>query len=79
MNNNFEIEKEIVSIPPRGDSAADHIEVNLLSWNDRKAKIDIRKWSNDGHIPFRGIQLTNEEAAVIAQEILKYLGVCGNV
>lgn len=74
LNNNFEIEKEIVSIPPRGN-AADHIEVNLLSWNDRKAKLDIRKWSNDGHVPYRGIQMTNEEAAVIAQEILRYLGV----
>ena len=43
-------------------------EINLVSWNDKPAKIDIREWANS--IPRRGITLTEEEASEL-YEVLK--------
>lgn len=36
------------------------LEFNLVSWNDREAKYDIRDWSAEGK-PGRGVTLTSEE------------------
>ncbi len=44
-------------------------EVNLISWNDAPAKIDIRNWKPDG-TPGKGISLTPEEARMVAEAIL---------
>lgn len=44
-------------------------EVNLISWNDAPAKIDIRNWKPDG-TPGKGISLTQEEAKKVAEAIL---------
>ena len=43
-------------------------EVNLISWNDAPAKIDIRNWKPDG-TPGKGISLTPEEAKIVAEAI----------
>lgn len=45
-------------------------EVNLISWNDAPAKIDIRNWKPDG-TPGKGASLTPEEAKKAAEAILK--------
>lgn len=45
-------------------------EVNLVSWNSRPPKIDIRDWNADHSVMKKGITLTKEEAAALA-EILK--------
>ncbi len=37
-------------------------EVNLVSWNDRKPKIDIRDWDETHEKMGKGITLTKEEA-----------------
>lgn len=37
-------------------------EVNLISWNDNPAKIDIRSWSPDHEKMGKGITLTSAEA-----------------
>lgn len=37
-------------------------EVNLISWNDNPAKIDIRSWSPDHEKMGKGITLTKGEA-----------------
>ncbi|MDR0374604.1 MAG: hypothetical protein LBH85_02655 [Treponema sp.] len=45
-------------------------EVNLVSWNNRNPKIDIRDWSPGHEKMGKGITLTKEEAA----KLLEFLG-----
>lgn len=44
-------------------------EINLVSWNDGKPKLDIRDWSPDHSKMGKGISLTNEEVSIL-REIL---------
>ncbi|MBP1573486.1 MAG: YdbC family protein [Oscillospiraceae bacterium] len=48
-------------------------ELNLVSWNDREPKYDIREWSPDHTRMGKGVTLTNEEfemlRAIITGEI----------
>lgn len=37
-------------------------EINLVSWNGKEPKIDIREWDKDHAKMSRGITLTKEEA-----------------
>lgn len=37
-------------------------EINLIRWNERPAKIDIRDWSPDHSKMGKGITLTDEDA-----------------
>lgn len=49
-------------------------EVTLMSWNGAEPKIDIRNWRKDMQSPLKGITLTYEEVAALAdmmEEILK--------
>lgn len=36
-------------------------ELNLISWNDREPKYDIRDWSNGHEKMGKGVTLTSEE------------------
>lgn len=36
-------------------------ELNLVSWNDREPKFDLRDWSADGSKMGKGVTLTREE------------------
>ena len=47
-----------------------HKEINLISWNGRPAKIDIRNWQKDHTKCGKGIAITREEA----EELVKLLG-----
>lgn len=40
-------------------------ELNLISWNDREPKYDIRDWSADGSKMGKGVTLTREELAAL--------------
>jgi hypothetical protein len=40
-------------------------ELNLVSWNDRAPKYDIREWSPDGSTMAKGITLTKEELVAL--------------
>lgn len=40
-------------------------ELNLISWNDREPKYDIREWSPDGEKMGKGITLSIEEMAIM--------------
>ena len=44
-------------------------ELNLVSWNGREPKYDLRTWSPEG-IALKGLTLTEEEA----KELYKVLG-----
>lgn len=44
-------------------------EVNIVSWNNGKPKLDIRDWAADHSKMGKGISLTGEETAIL-KEIL---------
>lgn len=45
-------------------------ELNLVSWNEREAKYDLREWNEEHTRMSKGITFTEEEAEVLL-EILK--------
>ncbi len=47
-------------------------QLNMVSWNDREAKYDIRDWSPDGNKMGKGISLTHDEISIL-KEILNDL------
>ena len=47
-------------------------ELNLISWNDRDAKYDIREWSPDGEKMGKGVTLSREELLAL-KELLEKL------
>jgi hypothetical protein len=42
-------------------------ELNLVSWNDRPPKYDIREWSPDGSAMSKGVTLSKEEALALRE------------
>ncbi|MCL1831245.1 MAG: PC4/YdbC family ssDNA-binding protein [Oscillospiraceae bacterium] len=44
-------------------------EINMVSWNDREPKLDIRDWAPDNTKMGKGISLSREEAKIL-KEIL---------
>ena len=59
----FEIVKKIgvLSKTSRGWAK----ELNLIRWNDREAKYDIREWAPDGQTMGKGVTLSKEELAAL--------------
>ena len=49
-------------------------EVNLVSWNGRPAKLDIRSWKRDHSRCGKGIVLTREEAEDLQKLLNRILG-----
>jgi hypothetical protein len=49
-------------------------EVNLVSWNGRNAKIDIREWAPGHEKMGKGITLTREEAETLGELLRIALG-----
>ncbi len=42
-------------------------ELNLVSWNESKAKLDLRDWAPDHKKMSKGITLSREEAAILRE------------
>ena len=40
-------------------------QLNMISWNDREPKYDIRDWSPDGSKMGKGISLSHDEVAIL--------------
>lgn len=40
-------------------------ELNLVSWNDKEPKFDLREWSPDHNKMGKGVTLTREELLVL--------------
>ena len=59
----FEIAKKIgvLSKSPSGWAK----ELNLISWNDRDPKYDIREWGPDGEKMGKGVTLSREELVAL--------------
>jgi hypothetical protein len=64
-----EIKYEIIKIsqysppPPAGWSK----ELNLISWNDREPKYDLRDWSADHTKMGKGVTLTKDELLALKE------------
>lgn len=46
-------------------------ELNLVSWNDRNPKYDIREWSADHQMMGKGVTLTLQELMVLREALEK--------
>jgi hypothetical protein len=68
----FEIVKElgVLSEGTRGWQK----EINMVSWNDRKAKLDIRDWSPDHLKMGKGVTLNTEEVKML-KELLEKINI----
>jgi len=42
-------------------------ELNLISWNDREPKFDLRDWSADGTKMGKGVTLSKEELLALRE------------
>ena len=49
-------------------------ELNLISWNGRDPKLDIREWAPDHEKMGKGVTLTEDEAKKISELLLKWMG-----
>lgn len=56
---NYEIVKNIGSLSE--SSKGWKKELNLISWNEKEPKYDIREWSPDGSKMGKGVTLSKEE------------------
>lgn len=63
----FEIVRQIgvLSETPKGW----RMELNLISWNGREPKYDIRSWSPDHEKMSKGITLSEEEAKALCGQL----------
>lgn len=41
------------------------VQLNMVSWNDREAKYDIRNWSPDGSKMGKGVSLSHDEISIL--------------
>ena len=62
-NIRFEIEKELGILSE--SSGGWTKELNLVSWNDREAKYDIRDWAEDHESMRKGITLSKDEIVAL--------------
>ena len=61
----YEIVKQIGVLSKAGSGWAK--ELNLISWNDREAKYDLRDWSPDREKMGKGVTLSREELAALKE------------
>lgn len=69
----YEIKKHLGTVS-RSDDGKYTTEVNMISYNDAPAKIDIRNWNKETGRMYKGITLTQEEAKVLGQILLNMEG-----
>jgi hypothetical protein len=48
-------------------------EVNMVSWNDREPKVDIREWNEDHSRMGRGLTLTTEEVEMLCMILHEHM------
>jgi hypothetical protein len=61
----FEIVKKVGVLSKSASGWAK--EVNLISWNDREPKYDIRDWAPDGVKMGKGVTLSREELQALKE------------
>jgi len=65
----FEIIKKIGVLSKSASGWAK--ELNLISWNERDAKYDLRDWSPDGGKMGKGVTLSKEELLALKELLNK--------
>lgn len=61
----FEIEKELGVIAESAKGWKK--ELNLVSWNGKEAKFDLREWSPDHEKMGKGVTLSNDELRALKE------------
>ena len=61
----YEIVKKIGVLSKAGSGWTK--ELNLISWNDREPKYDLRDWSADGQKMGKGVTLSREELSALKE------------
>jgi hypothetical protein len=61
----YEIVKKIGVLSKAGSGWTK--ELNLISWNDREPKYDLRDWSGDGEKMGKGVTLSREELSALKE------------
>ena len=67
----YEIIQQIGSLSVSGSGWSK--QLNLISWNDREPKYDIRDWSPDGSKMGKGVTLKKEELLAL-RDLLNNMG-----
>ena len=62
----YEITEHIAEISRSNDRV---LEVNMVSWNKRPPKLDIRRWSEDHTFMGKGVALTEDEAIALYEAL----------
>ena len=62
----YEIEETLIVFPAAGKW---HKELNLISWNERPVKYDLRPWNDDRSEMGKGITLTKEELTILKEKL----------
>jgi len=65
----YEIVKKIGVLSKAGSGWTK--ELNLIRWNDREPKYDLRDWSADGEKLGKGITLSREELSALKELLNK--------
>ncbi|AQS09906.1 hypothetical protein CLOBY_20450 [Clostridium saccharobutylicum] len=65
----FEIEKELGSISESGKGWTK--ELNLISWNGKDAKYDLRDWAPEHEKMGKGVTLTSDELKALKELLNK--------
>jgi len=65
----FEIIKKIGALS-KSESGWEK-QLNLIGWNDREPKYDIREWAPDGEKMSKGVTLSKEELVVLKELLNK--------
>lgn len=65
----YEIVKKIGVLSQAGSGWSK--ELNLISWNDREAKYDIRDWSANGDKMGKGVTLSKDELLALRDVLNK--------
>lgn len=65
----YEIKKYIGTVSTSKDDTC-ALEVNIISYNDAPAKVDIRTWNRVTGKMYKGITLTHEEAEILGKILL---------
>ena len=68
----FEITKRIGVLSEGGRGWTK--EINMVSWNGRDAKFDIREWAPDHEKMGKGVTLNHDEAKLLCKLISQELG-----
>ncbi len=72
----FKIHRKIAVLGPSGKDWT--VELNLVGWNGREPKLDIRSWDPAHEHMGKGIALTRDEAVNLRNALAAYLEESGS-